>query len=167
MNKFDHITYPTMVLVVGCILGTTCTYFYGRASENKVVEQRRHFRWVSFLNALEDVEAPKTEKQAADAIEREQAYGPLQIRKPCLDDVNRKYGTGVTLEEVRRSRALSRWVCVHYLRMYGADKDYETAARTWVGGPEGPHRSSSLPYWSKVRAAMIGRTDETTHKTEW
>ena len=113
------------------------------------------FHWPSFLEALEEVEAPRTEEQAQAAIEREGAYGVLQIRQPALDDVNRKYGTSVTLEQVQGSRTLSRWACVHYLRMYGADTDYETAARTWNGGPRGPTKEATLAYWHRVRGVML------------
>lgn len=116
--------------------------------------KKRSFDWALFLEALERVEAPKTEAQAQAAIKREGAYGVLQIRQICLDDVNRKYGTTVTLKDVQSSRAMSRWVCVHYVRMYSAGSSYEVAARTWNGGPSGRNKKSTITYWHRVKAAL-------------
>jgi hypothetical protein len=152
--KYDHILQPLLVLVVGVIIGAMATFFC-TAGERKAVVQRKQFKWVLFLQALEKVEAPKTESQAAAAIKREGAYGPLQIRQPALTDVNRKYGTKVNLVDVENSLVMARWTCVHYIRMYEADTSYEKAARVWNGGPTGHKKVETLPHWLKVKAAMI------------
>jgi len=47
------------------------------------------FDWPAFLAALEAVEAPHTERQAAAAVQREGAYGILQIRQSIMEDVFR------------------------------------------------------------------------------
>lgn len=112
------------------------------------------FDWILFLKALEVIEAPKTAAQKKASIDREGAYGMLQIRQPCLDDVNARYGTSVTLEQVQHNRGISRWVCVHYLRMYNADTGYERAARTWNGGPRGPFKQATEPYWHRVKSEL-------------
>jgi hypothetical protein len=112
------------------------------------------FDWPVFLSALEAAEAPKTEKQARRAIAREGAHGILQIRQPCIDDVNNKYGTRVSLDDVQHSRGISRWVCVHYLKMYNATDSYETAARVWNGGPCGPYKKSTRAHWKRVKSFL-------------
>lgn len=52
----------------------------------------------------------------------------------------------------------ARKVMTAYFSRYApqawADKDWETLARTHVGGPKGPQRKSSLPYWRKVNAQL-------------
>ena len=99
------------------------------------------------------------------------AYGVLQIRKPCLDDVNEVMGheleKPLTLEDVRKSEPLSRWVCVQYLRRWGAnyrrktgkEPTYEVFSRIWNGGPNGWKKNSTLAYWSKVEV-LLERTQE-------
>jgi len=113
--------------------------------------------WPVFLDALETVEAPRTVQAGVEAIAREGAYGPLQIRQACLTDVNIKYGTNMTLEEVAKSRGLSRWVCVHYIRMYCKPMTYQSAAKTWNGGPHGPRSRLTEEYWWRVAAELYSR----------
>lgn len=124
------------------------------ALTSRVDAHEKDLDWPALLIALERVEAPATPEQAQRAIEREGAYGPLQIRQPALDDVNRQCGTDVKLAEVATSRNLSRWVCVQYIRMHVRQLTYEHAARTWNGGPSGPKKKATQDYWQKVREAL-------------
>ena len=113
--------------------------------------------WPVFLDVLEQVEAPKDAMAATTAIMREGAYGPLQIRQACLTDVNIRYGTDIKLEEVAKSRGLSRWVCVQYIRHYCKPLMYQGAARTWNGGPQWPSREATYQYWDRVRGILLNR----------
>jgi len=108
--------------------------------------------WVLFLTVLTLIECPKTPEQARKAIEREGAYGPLQIRQICLNAVNSHYETDITLQECLNS-TVARWVCIHYIKMCGADTGFETAARTWNGGPKGPKRPSTDLHWNRFKLA--------------
>ena len=148
MSAAIAIAWATTGVLLGIVAGT-------QVNKRLTQESQDTFQWVWFLDALERVEGPKTKEQAAAAIKREGAHGPLQIRQICLDDVNKKYGTTVTLEDVQNSRTMSRWVCVHYLKMYHADKDYERAARTWNGGPQGPDKDSTKGHWLRVKAELF------------
>lgn len=120
-------------------------------------ESARELDWPVLLDVLEQVEAPRDARAAAAAVAREGAYGPLQIRQACLTDVNTRYGTNITLAEVAKSRGLSRWVAVHYIRMYCKPLTYERAAMTWNGGPGGPLKESTIEYWLRVRALLQER----------
>ena len=114
--------------------------------------------WIMLLTALVSVESPKTEAMAKAAIAREGAYGCLQIRQCCLDDVNRVYKTRITLSQCEKSESVSRWVCVQYLKYWGKhyekqtgnDATPEVLARIWNGGPSGWKRKSTQEYWRRV-----------------
>jgi len=102
------------------------------------------------LAILIQVESPKNEAQALAAIEREGAYGCLQIRELCLQDVNEWARTQFTLQEVAGSEPLSRWVFVQYQQRYKST-GVEQAARLWNGGPS---RRGTNGYWRKVRQLL-------------
>lgn len=146
----------TLLAFIGVLAGVAVLAGLGACADDLRVEaqQKQGLCWPALLNALERVEAPVTPEQAQQAIAREGAYGPLQIRQLALDDVNRQCGTNVKLEEVAASRNLSRWVCVQYIRMHDRGLTYEHAARTWNGGPRGPKKQATWDYWLKVREAL-------------
>lgn len=88
------------------------------------------------------------------------AYGCLQIRKTCIDDVNRRYGTTYTAKDCLGNRELSKWVCVMYIQMYatqerlGHKPTLQDMARIWNGGPNGWKRKATLKYWSQVQTRL-------------
>lgn len=108
------------------------------------------------IAALIKVESNGNDKAIGDRHLSEKAYGPLQIRKPCVDDVNRRYGTKIRAEQLHGNRALSIWVCHKYIEMYatskrlGREPSLQDMARIWNGGPTGYKRPTTLQYWSKV-----------------
>lgn len=82
------------------------------------------------------------------------ALGCLQIRHMVIADVNMIYGTNY-----QHGDALSRTAALEiaelYLRHYGGENGTaEEYARIWNGGPRGPFRTCTLPYWMKVRAEL-------------
>lgn len=79
------------------------------------------------------------------------AYGCLQIRKPCVDDVNRAYGTRYKALDCLGNRALSIEICQKYIDLYGKDKTDEQKARIWNGGPNGYKKASTLVYLDRYR----------------
>lgn len=124
------------------------------------------------LDALTITESAASAR--ADAVgDRElfhKAYGPLQIRQPYLDDVNRVAGKAV--RETWGKRALTtedmkdpekaRWAARVYLGHYGRAYERETGraptdqvyARMHNGGPRGWERSSTRAYWAKASAML-------------
>ena len=86
------------------------------------------------------------------------AYGPLQIRQPCLDDVNKWNGTRYTAAQMLGNRDLSVWVFNAYMRIYATQKRLgrpvtdQDRARIWNGGPNGYKVAATLAYWNKALA---------------
>ncbi len=112
------------------------------------------------LPALIQVESSGRDWVIGDRALGEKAYGPLQIRKPVVDDVNRVYGTHYEAKQMLGNRELSIEVCEKYLRIYatpkrlGTEPTSEQLARIWNGGPEGWRYKSTIKYWRKVQKAM-------------
>ena len=94
------------------------------------------------------------------------ATGMAQIRSVCLGDVNRiarQRGLDVRFTAGDRTNPrTTRHIWNLYLGYYGKQYEKETGrkptdevfARIWNGGPSGWHKSSTLPYWGRVREAM-------------
>jgi hypothetical protein len=99
------------------------------------------------------------------------AYGPLQIRKPYLDDVNRIAGREA-IEESWGKKSLTtadmkdvnkaRWAARIYLEYYGRVYEKETGkkptdqiyARMHNGGPQGWKRHVTRNYWAKASVTL-------------
>ena len=83
---------------------------------------------------------------------RQKAYGPLQIRQPVCDDINRHYGTHYRAEQCRGNRALSIRLAQAYWGIYATKKRLGRAptaldrAGIWNGGPNGHRRVSTSKY---------------------
>jgi len=96
------------------------------------------------------------------------ASGIVQIRRTCLDDVNRiahERRLGVQFTDADRYHpARARRIWQLYLEYYGWMYWKETGrlptpevyARIWYGGPDGWRRSSTVEYWRRVQKAMDG-----------
>jgi hypothetical protein len=87
-----------------------------------------------------------------------QAYGPLQIRQPCVDDVNRVAGTKYKAADMLGNRPLSIWVFNMYMRIYATQKRLghtptdQDRARIWNGGPKGWQVAATQKYYADVVA---------------
>jgi hypothetical protein len=109
------------------------------------------------IAALIQVESNGNDHAIGDRHKKEMAYGALQIRKPCVEDVNRRFGTKFTAKDMLGNRQLSVWVCQNYLKMYatpkliGREPTIEDMARIWNGGPAGWKSNATVKYWSKVK----------------
>lgn len=93
------------------------------------------------------------------------AYGPMQIRQPVCDDVNRAYGTDFQATALLGRRSLSLAIFWLYMSLYATSTHIgrlptdEDRARIWNGGPSAWNQKSTLyaattPYWERVSAAM-------------
>lgn len=84
------------------------------------------------------------------------AVGILQIHKCVVDDVNRIYKLNFRYSDrwdVRKSKRIAVLYLQHWVR-YQPKVDMEVLARTWVGGPMGPQKASSLAYALKVKTLL-------------
>lgn len=112
------------------------------------------------IAALIEVESNGNDHAIGDKHMKEMAYGCLQIRKPCVDDVNQRLGTSYRAQDMLGNRSLSVQVCRTYLERYAARKalgrepTLEDLARVWNGGPGGWRKQSTLGYWSKVQKVL-------------
>ncbi len=91
-----------------------------------------------------------------------EAYGPMQIRLPVCEDVNRKYGTNFEPQNMLNQRDVSIAVFCLYVAIYATEAHIgraptdEDRARIWNGGPNGWNEPSTIGYWQKVSLAMGG-----------
>ncbi len=115
---------------------------------------------LELIEALIEVESQGHDGAIGDRALTNHAYGPLQIRLPVCLDVNRRYGTAYTPEEMLNDRIKSIVVCYLYLSIYatqqhiGRPPTQQDCARIWNGGPNGYVKDSTLPYWEKVQAVL-------------
>lgn len=82
------------------------------------------------------------------------AYGPLQIRKPCVDDVNKHLGTSYKAEDCLNDLELSQKVFNAYMEIHANGESNEIKARKWNGGPSGHKKTATLAYWDKVKTYL-------------
>lgn len=112
------------------------------------------------IEAMIFVECSDDYHKIGDTTLNDKAYGPLQIRQPFVDDVNRWCGTHYRAEDMLGNRVLSVWVFHQVVDHYASEErlgrvpTFEDYARIWNGGPDGYRKSSTNAYWAKVKARM-------------
>ena len=137
-----------LLMVVVVVLLIVGSFSYGDYPSDRLVQ------------ALAVQESGDNDKVIGDRYLLDHAYGHLQIRRPCLDDVNRKFGTHHKASECLRNRDLSEWVCREYINMYATTKALghkptdRDKARIWNGGPPGFRSRSTLKYWASVKKIL-------------
>ncbi len=113
------------------------------------------------VDALIKVESKGNDYAIGDTSFIDKAYGCLQIRKPCLNDVNGANGTFYKPEDMLGNRALSVWVFHRYMDLYatilnlGHVPTNEDRARIWNGGPNGWKSPSTEGYWQAVSKLLV------------
>ncbi len=117
------------------------------------------------IAALIQVESGGNDWAIGDRALANKAYGPLQIRQPYCDDVNRAFGTEHTAKRCLGDRKLSIDIFRKYMGIYatktrlGREPTDEDKARMHNAGPTAwkpgnrMHTASAM-YWSKVRRAL-------------
>jgi hypothetical protein len=114
----------------------------------------------SLVEALIQVESGGDDSVVGDTNLKNKAYGCLQIRQPCVDDVNRALGTNYRAEDCQNDRSLSIKIFECYIGLYATKKRLdreptdEDRARIWNGGPNGWKKSSTEKYWTKVKKEL-------------
>ena len=91
----------------------------------------------------------------------EQAVGISQIRPIVVDDLNRIFGEDTwTLEDrwcPEKSREIFFQYTGYWIRRFAIADSRENRSRIWNGGPRGYQRSSTVPYWDRVRKQIEKR----------
>lgn len=114
----------------------------------------------TLVTALIQVESSGNNRAVGDKHLKQKAYGPLQVRQPVCDDINRRYGTSYKAEDCLGNRELSIKLCKQYIDMYATAKRLghtptnEDMARIWNGGPNGFKKVSTEKYWEKVQTVL-------------
>lgn len=128
---------------------------------NAILNGMNPAKKLTLVEALIQVESGGNDNAIGDKHLQDKAYGCLQIRKPCVQDVNRVFGTNYVAEQMLGNRQLSLWVFSKYMELYANERKLgrpvtdEDRARIWNGGPTGYKRDSTIPYWEKVEKLLI------------
>jgi hypothetical protein len=112
----------------------------------------------AFMDSIIHVES----RGRDNAVSRDGSAGPLQIKAVLVKDVNRILAhRGDTLrfrmkDRFDRDKAIQMfWI---YQSFYGKQGDsFETMARRWNGGPNGPSKKATRKYWKKVNKQLMLR----------
>ncbi len=108
------------------------------------------------IACMVQVESRGNARAIGDRHLKNKAYGPLQIRKPACDDVNKRFGKAYAPEQCLGNLELSTEIFHLYMKMYATEKRLghvptdEDCARIWNGGPNGWEKPSTEAYWQKV-----------------
>lgn len=120
------------------------------------------------IYALIQVESGGDDNVIGDKHLRNKAYGCLQIRQPCVDDVKVGFGMpNLKAQDCLGNCKLSIRVFHAYMTRYATEKRLgrkptdEDRARIWNGGPNGWKKESTKKYWLKVKKELEQRTDTT------
>ena len=115
---------------------------------------------IALVNAIIQKESHGDDFAIGDTKLRNMAYGPMQIRQPCMDDVNRVCGTSYSAQDCLGNRELSIWVFHRYMEIYATEKrlgheptDSDRAA-IWNGGPNGGQNPKAQTYSASVIRIM-------------
>lgn len=93
-------------------------------------------------------------KSGTERLNKEEnAYGLYHCRSGALHDVNARYNTAITLQDVMFDDDVAAFVVLAYGKMYGASTP-EQYARIWNGGPKGHRIPATLDYWERCRNLM-------------
>ena len=115
---------------------------------------------ITLEEAIIQVESGGNLYAIGDLNLKNKAYGCLQIRKPYIDDVNKKLGTNYKAEDCLGKKELSLTIYREYMKIYatkeniGREPTSEDIARIHNGGPSGWKNKYTVVYWSKVRKLL-------------
>lgn len=111
--------------------------------------------------AIISVESQGNDNAIGDKGLLHHAYGPMQIRQPVCDDVNRLYHSAYVSEQMLGNRQLSIDIFRKYVNIYlsPVNQTPENCARLWNGGPAAVHPGTTqyqatTVYWHRVQAEL-------------
>lgn len=132
--------------------GINPTGYFGPIS---IKEANKRLPSTSLIDAIIQVESGGNDYAQGDLHLVQKAYGPMQIRQPAVDDVNRRLGTSYRSKDCLGNRGLSILIFNTYCDIYQKNGSDENKARLWNGGPGGvlyPSRTDA--YWAKVKKLL-------------
>lgn len=151
--------------VVACFVVVLCGYVCihpnlasGSASDSSA--RAKEYTLDELIAALIIKESGGDVEAVGDTHLKNKAYGPLQIRQPCVDDVNRILKTSYRAEDCKGNLELSVLICTTYLDKWATEErvgrkvTVEDMARIWNGGPNGYKKAATLQYWKDVERIL-------------
>lgn len=91
-----------------------------------------------------------------DAAHGGHAYGPMQIRQPVCDDVNKRFGSSLLATQMLNNLELSEDTFTKYMHIYFPNGGtFEEMARLWNAGPNWRNEMSATNgYWAGVQSYL-------------
>lgn len=91
-----------------------------------------------------------------DAAHGGHAYGPMQIRQPDCDDVNKRFGSSLLATQMLNNLELSEDTFTKYMHIYFPNGGtFEEMARLWNAGPNWRNEMSATNgYWAGVQSYL-------------
>lgn len=120
-----------------------------------------------FVAALIQHESGGNDRAIGDKHLKDRAYGCLQIRQPCVDDVNKRLGTSYRAEDCLGNCTLSLLIFKTYMEIYATESRLghpptaEDMAKIWNGGPIGcfeggaVNKHGDVPKKDKTRKTVL------------
>lgn len=127
-----------------------------RVVEEKVIVEKRPIE--PLVNALITVESQGNPHAIGDTHLDAPSIGLLQIRPIMVREVNRilklkgadyKYKLSDRKDSIKSVEMFYIWYEFHH-----KDDDFETIARSWNGGSNGPKLKATEHYWNKVKIEL-------------
>lgn len=130
-----------------------------RVVEEKVIIEKREVDPIEpLINALIQVESRGNSQAIGDIHLDSPSIGLLQIRPIMVREVNRilklkgtdyKYKLSDRKDSTKSVEMFYIWYEFHH-----KDDDFETIARSWNGGSDGPKLKATEHYWNKVKIEL-------------
>jgi len=139
------------ITIVLCLL-LACLIGRGIGGEGRPTEREAFFQALRIVECGDVADPP--DGDGGEAI------GPYQIHRAYFQDAvdfdesiaHLKYEDCRT-DEFKASQVVATYMRRYVPRAWKAE-DWQVVARTHNGGPRGAKKSSTLPYWRKVKAEM-------------
>jgi len=128
---------------------------YNQIQSKKNTNTNKAVNLQQLLKSLVQVESGGNIKAIGD---QGRSYGPLQIRKEVVDDVNRIYGTNYVHKDafdLGKSYDIASKYLRYWIKVKKYKPTYENFSRVWNGGPMGPTKSATNSYWGKVKSQLV------------
>jgi len=112
------------------------------------------------VDALIIVESQGNDSAVGDTHLGSPSIGVLQIRPIMVREVNRILKLKGTKHRYKMSDRWNREKSIEmfliWKEFHHKDSDYESIARSWNGGPNGPKNQKTYNYWKKVEHQLTG-----------
>lgn len=110
------------------------------------------------IEAMIMVESGGNDSAVGDTHLGEPSIGVLQIRPIMVREVNRLLKKMGSDEKYKLKDRFNRDKSIEMFKVwytyYHEDSEFEAIARSWNGGPKGPHNSRTIHYWNKVQSQL-------------